>query len=187
MQQGNNKVSHFGFRDSALLLALLATGHAVCFTPFLRKGFGVEAFRTRGVVGLVMILLFGGTQGAEAMFWFFGAWSLALAIQHSAAMRAERRGEHVHSQYQGTSLLAGKLWITDRAAKYAIEPVLCFVVGALLCPFSEALGGFVMLGFLSLMIQRAMEIQLWTNRARRMRDAAIEQRYLAGLYRGEEI
>jgi hypothetical protein len=185
--QNNQKPKDFGFRDSAFFLTLLASTHAVCLTPLLRRGFGVEAFRPRAVLALVMMLLFAGAQNSGEMYCFLCLWLIAVLGRQAAARRAERRGDYVHSQYQGTSCMVGRFGITDSAAKNVIEPLLCLFAGFCLCPVSEALGGFVMLGFVSLALQRGLEVQLWTNRARRMRDAAIQQRYLADLYRGEEM
>ncbi len=182
----NQREGRFGIRESTGLLNLLICGHAACLTVFLRRGFGVDAFRTRGLAAMAIIVVYTCVYRSNDMWWFFGAWFVALIGHRIEATNAERRGSVVHSDWQGTSGLAGRLRITDRFAKNAIEPSVCLMVGASLCDYSVVVGRFVMAGFISLIVQRAIEVQVWTSRARRMRDAAIEQRYLARLYRGEE-
>ena len=72
----------------------------------------------------------------------------------------------------------------EATARNIVEPIVCIGFGLVLCTVSEAMGRFVMFGFVSLLAQRAIESQINMNRVRRMRDAQIEQRYLSDLFHG---
>jgi hypothetical protein len=186
MQDKQRQADHFNMRGGAIILNLLVGGLATTVTPFMRYGFGVEAFGLNALAAFVMILLYAGETRDPAMIYFFYAWLLAVIAQRLETWRLVRKGWVEHSRYAGYPWLAMKLPFIKKpvTAKNCVEPVLCLLVGALLCPLSEALGVFIMLGLPSLLIQRAIESQVNINRLRRMRDAAIEQRYLSDLYQG---
>ena len=60
---------------------------------------------------------------------------------------------------------------------------LCFAIGGLLAQFNQPLGLYVMAGFLSIMFSEAMIVEATKRRLQTMRDAEIEQRYLAEQYK----
>ena len=80
--------------------------------------------------------------------------------------------------------LASKFpFVKSESTARAVEPVLCVLIGSLLCMVSETLGLFVMSMSLSLMIVRAVEIEASNAQLRRMRDAKIEQEFLSERFR----
>jgi len=186
MQNKQRQVDHFNLRGGAMISNLLIDGLATTVTPFIRYGFGVDAFAHNALAAFVIILLYAGESRDPVMIYYFYAWLLMLIGQRLETSRLARKGWVQHSRYSGHPWLALKLHFVKKevTAKNVVEPMLCLVVGALLCPLSGALGGFVMLGFPSLLFQRAIQSQVNINRVRQMRDAAMEQRYLSDLYHG---
>jgi hypothetical protein len=168
------------------LLRLLVDGHAACVAPFMRSGMGANYPGVDGLVGLVMILLYAAQMRDRFMVWYFWIWLAAIAYRRIETVRLIRRGWAEHSRYTGTPLALKLPFVkNEMTAKNAIEPAICFLIGVCLLPISEALGAFVMLGYLSLGIQRGLQSQVNRMRLRQMRDAAIEQRQLAERFRGE--
>lgn len=173
-------------RTSLNLFAILVAGHATCFTVFLRHSFGTRALGRNGVVACLLILL--SACGAEdpVLLMFLGLFLLALILQRLKTFQLYRQGVEWHSQYGGYPFLALKIpLVRSEGTAKAFEPIFCLLIGPCLCPLSEPLGLFVMLGFFSLLFVRAFETQIMSNRMRAMRDAAIEQRNMAAIFRGE--
>ncbi|MDZ4858031.1 MAG: hypothetical protein SGI88_03540 [Candidatus Hydrogenedentes bacterium] len=171
-----------GFAASLMYFAALS--YSTCFSVFMRKGFGSEALGLNGIAAFFVILLSVGHDGFMAMFLL--VWIVALLFQRACTFRMSRLGIHPHSKYAGEPALVYKLIprITSESKAQSIEPMLCLIVGVLLCPVSQRLGAFVFCGFFSMLIQRAMEAQLSMMRTRRMRDAEIEQRVMADNWKG---
>jgi hypothetical protein len=167
------------------VLLLIANAHATCFTVFFRSNFGVEALGFPGLTAFLMMVVYG-TLRAPEMFIYLGAWFIALLAQRMRTLRMVRQGCRVHSRYTGYPALAMKLpGVTERTAVVLVEPLLCLLVGAFLyCTVSQALGGFVMFGVASLLFRYGIEQQITRKRVQTMRDAEIEQRYLAERFRG---
>ena len=168
------------------LLQLLVDGHAACVAPFLRNGMGSNYPGVDGLVALVMILVYAAETRDRFMMWYFWIWLLTIACQRIETFRLIRRGWAEHSRYTGRPLLLKLPFVkNEMTAKNMIEPAFCFLVGLCLLPISQTLGAFVMLGYLSLGIQRGLQSQVNRMRVRQMRDAAIEQRQLAEWFRSE--
>lgn len=176
----------FNFRQTANLTYLLASAHATCFTVFFRHSFGTQAFGRNGLLALVLLLVYAGLAEEPRMLTYACLWLAALVLQRLRTGWLVLSGMVWHSRYAGYSYLARMIPFvrTERAAR-TVEQFFCFLVGLLLLPVSESLGLFVMAGGVSLAIVLGMELEITRNRVRAMRDAAIEQRHLAALYRGE--
>ncbi|OWK40996.1 hypothetical protein [Fimbriiglobus ruber] len=170
--------------DVLNLVYFVADVHAACLLPFLRTGFGVEAFRWNGVLALVLLLTLAGS--VPGMGWYFAAWVTAVVLQRARTMRLVYRGAVIHSRYMGYPWAAMRVPLVKResTATGLIEPQLCFLIGVLLCPLSVDLGTFVMAGFLTLIVRNGFEREIDRQRLQRMRDAAIEQRWYADRLRG---
>lgn len=172
-------------RESLNWLKFLADAHAACLVPFFRTRFGTEGIGVSGLAAFVLILAYAGFARAPEMLTYFWAWLFAVVVQRCRTWRLVLSGWQEHSRYTGWPWLAMQLPFVrgELVAKGVGEPALCLVVGTLLCSISDALGQFVMVGFLSIGIGTAIDIQADRMRLRRMRDAAIEQRQLAQWYR----
>ena len=87
-------------------------------------------------------------------------------------------------RYAGWPEVGMRFAKSERTAKGLVEPMVCIVVGAVLWPWSEPLGCFILAGSFSLIVTRGIEMQVTTNRLNSMRDGAIEQRYMSDLFNG---
>lgn len=113
----------------------LASVHAGCLTPFLRRG-GVD--RINGLISLGVIALIAAVTDSREMVAFLVAWMAVVILQ---------RGD------SGRSCFGGGFWITDEFCKVLLEPIICLVAAALLSQTSAVLAGFVLLGCVSLPVQ----------------------------------
>ncbi|QDU45192.1 hypothetical protein Mal52_36830 [Symmachiella dynata] len=173
-------------RQGVNLLYILAAGHATCLTVFMRHSFGTHALGRNGVVALLLILFYLCGTEDPTMLLFLWAWLAALIYQRFKTYRVWRSGAVWHSKYDGYPALAMKLpFVRTEGSAKSLEPVFCILAGAALCPWSEAVGAYVFLGFASLLVVRAFETQSTVNRVRAMQDAAIEQRNMASMFRGD--
>jgi hypothetical protein len=184
--QGNDP---FNARTGINLLGLLANAHAITVTPFLRRGFGSEALGVNGVAALVLILLYAGVTNSPEMVSFLWAWLAAVGCQRVYGFRQRANGEVVHSRYAGWPEVGMRFAKTEKVARSVVEPLVCVVVGGCLWSLSEALGRFILLGSISLLVSRGLEQQVTRNRLRAMNDGQIEARYLSDVFnhRREEV
>jgi hypothetical protein len=168
-------------------LYLLANSHAACFLVFFRCRCGTHAFGLNGLFAMVMILLVGASAQAPEMFGFFLVWLAFLVIRRAESLSMPRRGLIEHSHYSGWPWLAIRFPFVRKVttAVGLIEPLFCFLAGAFLLPLSQPLGGFVLLGFVSLTIKAGTERELHRARLRAMRDAYIEQTQLVERFHGQ--
>jgi hypothetical protein len=167
-------------RDDFNLIYTVATVYAMCVLPFLRTGFGAQAFGTNGVVAAVFMFLATGFMKSTAMLHFLGIWFIALICQRIiGAVSRFRGGGYVHSRYQGNPILARLPWVNANAARAVLEPVATFwaavVIGVVAPPLAEFLIGAAV----SLVLKNMIDVEIDRARLRRMRDAQIEQTYLS--------
>jgi hypothetical protein len=168
----------FGMRESMNLSYVLASTHALCITPFLRTGFGMEAFGLPAIFACGLMLLCA--LGSPDMFGYFVAWIVAVAIQRARSFKADRQGDVVHSRYRGWPVLAMRVpWVrSEPTAKLVVEPLICLTTSVAVTPLSPAIGSFVLWGCFSLLFTAGVNRQLRLARVRRMRDAQLEQEQL---------
>lgn len=165
-------------------LNIAANAHACTITPFLRTDFGSEGIGMHGLVGAGMILAWGCYFNCYPMFIYFLAWMAACAVQRVRTYLNWRRGVIIHTRYNGYPWLARRFFprVSEANAK-AVEAFACLAFGGLLAQFWPPLGWYVMSGFASIMFTEAVMVELTRRRLQAMRDAEIEQRYLAEKYR----
>lgn len=185
-QQGNE--SGLSRKDSFNALYGLAKGHSMCFLPFVRKNFGSEALGRPGAIALVILVAVGGLGRIPEMWPFLGFWILAMLCQRASSERAKRQGVVRHSRYEGdVDEQMVKRFGSRTAVKQVVEPLLCLLVGVGIetAGLSHGLAVFIGSGAVSLALVAMIDRQLDNKRVQAMRDAAIEQSYLAARYRGE--
>jgi hypothetical protein len=163
----------------------LLNGHATCLTPFIRTAFGKEAIGFNGLAAFFIILLYGGLTNSYPMFIFLCVWMLAVLRQRIKQFQNWKNGVVTHSRYNGFSWLAFRLFprIKDDATARGADGFICMTVGGLLTYVDPALGGFIGVGGISLLLVEALIGELRKKRLQAMRDAEIEQRDLAEHYR----
>jgi enoyl-CoA hydratase/carnithine racemase len=184
-QNNENGLSH---KDSFNALYALAKGHSMCFLPFIRKNFGSEALGWPGAIALIIMIAVGGLGRIPDILGFLGVWGLVMLCQRASSERAKRQGVIRHSRYEGdvdekaTKFLGGPAKV-----KQFVEPLFCLVVGVCVeaIGLSHGLAVFIGSGAFSLALVAMIDRQLDNKRVQAMRDAAIEQSYLAARFRGE--
>jgi hypothetical protein len=165
--------------DGLNALYFLCNIHATCISPFIRSGFGKNALGWNGVLAFTVLWYMACTE--KFMGWYFVAWFVVLICRRIQTARILRRGELIHSRYSGYPWLAMKCPFvrTEYTAEVFVEPMGCFFAGALLCPLSPGMGGFVMLGFLSFILRAGIEGMITEKRMEQLQDAMIEQGWYA--------
>jgi hypothetical protein len=173
----------FKCRDGYNIFWVLASGHATCVTPFIRSGFGQEGLGYTALASLIVIILAMSATSDPAFIPYLWVWLAAVAFQRLRTGWLLRKGWKIHSRSAGWPWLAMLFpFMKDDRRARLFEPMLCLILGALLCPFSENLGEFVMVGFVSLAACTGIENEVARKQKIAARDAAIEMRYYAGLY-----
>lgn len=182
MQRQNSK-DDFDFRASVNLFTLLSYSYASCFTPFLRWGFGQEALGISGIGALLIILCTGAFAHEPRMVEYAGVWLVAVVIQRAKTWSDLYSGRSVHSWYSGYPWLCYLSFRQVWLVKWIVEPGACYLVGVLLLDASPVLYSFLAFGAGALLAVQVIEWRIDHVRLQQMRDAEIEQRYLAGMYR----
>jgi hypothetical protein len=179
MSNSYQKQEQSSFRSSFNAMYFLANSHATCLTVFLRHSFGSEAIGMNGLVAVLMMLVYRGETRCLAMGTFFMAWLVALIVQRLRTFVLYQRGWRLHSRYGGYPWLAIRIpFVKTEVRAMALEPLVCLLVGHVLCRWSEPVGRFVMFGCFSLAIKNGIERQIDRARLRQMHDAVIEQMHL---------
>jgi hypothetical protein len=164
---------------------LLLNGHASCVTPFFRKDFGKEAFTFSGMVAFILILAWGSFANSAGMWLFLQLWLFAMLMQRLKGIQNRMRGVVVHSRYNGYPWLSWKLfpWIKDQTNARGADGIISIALGIGLAQLDPAVGWFIGAAGFSLLFTEALIVELRKKRLQAMRDAEIEQRYLAEHYR----
>lgn len=167
------------------LLLNFARVHALCLTVFVRRDYGREGIGMTGLGAFVLIPAYAGFTNSPPVLLFWGFWFLAVIGQRMRQYRNWRNGVILHSRYEGYPWLAFKLFprIRTEGNAKAAEAFLMFAVGGVLTHFDKPLGWFVMAGFLSIMFVEAISVEITRKRLADMKDAQLEQQYLARRFR----
>lgn len=157
---------------------------ALAFLPFTRRNTGKEWMGRAGLLTFFLILGYASFTNSEWMFAFFIMWLAALISQRSGQYRNWRKGEVIHSQYAGDPWLSSKLFpfLSDGNAR-AMDGFLCLILGGVIVQFDKPVGWFFIAGFFSIMLVEGVAVQATRRKLQAMRDAEIEQRYLARRYK----
>jgi hypothetical protein len=186
MHQQQHPNDQLSMQGGFNLFYILLYGHALTCTVFLRTSFGREGIGLAGMAGFFIIMFYGGMMNSYAMFYFLGAYLLAVIGQRMKQFDNWRKGIVVHSRYNGFPIVAWKLFprIKTEGNAKAAEAFLCLGLGWLLMTFvDQPLGWYVMAGFLSILFSEAFIVEAQRRRLQAMRDAEIEQQCLADAYR----
>jgi hypothetical protein len=131
------------------------------------------------------MLLVGSFARIPEMFPFLGLWAFVMLCQRASTVRAMRQGVVRHSRYDGDP--DTKLIKSRTTVKQVLEPLFCLACAACLelAGLSHEFAVFVGWGAFSMAMVATIDRELDNKRLQAMRDAAIEQEYLAARYRGE--
>jgi hypothetical protein len=145
--------------------------------PFICTDCGREVPGMGGFVVFIFMLLLAGAQNSRAMLIYVALWFIALVIQRIHTMRLLSQGAKIHSR-SWQPWLAYKLpFVKPYRAATIAEPVMCLVIGWLLCEVSDTLGKFIMAAGGGLIVRMVLEELVYRKRLQVMADAMIEQEY----------
>lgn len=186
-QQQQN--GNFDMKKTFNLFYLLVHGYATTCTVFLRTDFGKEGIGIYGLAGFALIVLYGGLSNSYAMFIFLCAYLLATLSQRMKTFANWRKGIMPHSRYGGYPIVSKRLFPRmDELNLRGVDAFICLVTGGALTIFvDKALGIFLMGAGLSILISENITGELHKRRLQAMRDAEIEQRYLAETYKSDRF
>lgn len=164
----------------------LIDGYATAIVPFFRKDFGSAFFGVNALVALLVMLVFGAMENDDTMLNYMLLWILFVAAHRLDAARNYRKGKVIHSRYVGDSWLASKFAgkIKRRTVQLLVEPAMCLIAGVLICPHSESIGKFLILGAFAVLIFNGSQRAAMEQRVRQMHDAHIEQQATGQMFRG---
>lgn len=165
-------------------ISLLAHSLSLTCTVFLRTDFGREGIGVLGLCSIVLMLFYATFTQCPAMLVYFWLWILAVICQRIKQAMNRRRGVILHSYYNGYPWLVKRVMprISERNAK-GVEAFLCMFIGFGLAQLDPPLGWFVIAGGVATLLAETLIVEQSRRRLQMMRDAEIEQRYLAEQYK----
>jgi hypothetical protein len=183
--RGNEQGFNLSYKDSFNLAYVGAKAHAMCFLPFFRRNFGNEALGWPCATAFILMLLVGEFCQIPEMMGFMGFWMIVVLGQRASTMRQFRQGVIRHSRYEGDT--TSRLIRNPSTVKRVVEPLVCVLGGVCIeaAGVSHGLAVFVGMGAFSLAFVAGIDKELDDKRVQAMRDAAIQQSYLAARFRGE--
>jgi hypothetical protein len=179
------------FQDLRLGLNLFThavDGYATGILPFMRRDFGTSFFGFNAVVAVIVMLIFGALENSDDMLRYMFLWMLFVLAQRLDSYRLIRQGKVIHTGFAGESFLAHKLVPKARrkTVQMLIEPAICLIVGAFICPYSPGVGKYLIVGAFAVMVFNGILRANAEQRVRQMNDAYIEQRATARMFRGQD-
>src|SRR5579884_3657403 len=131
------------------------------------------------------MLVIGAFGRIAEMPGFIGLWLVVMLCQRASTMRAMSRGVIRHSRYEGD--VDSKICHKRSTIKLVLEPLACVVMAVCLetAGLSHEFAVFIGTGAVSLWLVASIDRQLDKQRVQAMRDAAIEQQYLAARFHGD--
>jgi hypothetical protein len=187
MQPQQPKQPFDDIRTGFNFVSWLISGYATAILPFLRKDFGADFFGLNALVAAVVMILFGAMEHSDDLLPYLFIWIVFVAAHRLDAYRNHRKGRIIHSRYVGDNWFASKLPPTKhKTVQMVIEPVVCLLVGALICPYSPGIGKFLIVGAFAVMLFNGTQRAVMQRRVRRMHDAHIEQQTTARMFRGQD-
>jgi hypothetical protein len=165
--------------DAFGLLYNLANTHKSAIAVMLRRDFGSEALSWNAFFAMILIFMCYAITADKGMLAYLGIWFVCQVMQRARTARLLSGGAVIHSRYAGYPYMAMQMPFVRSlsTATGFVEPMMCLVGGAMLCSVSQALGVFIMIGFMSFIVCNGIEKEIRRKRLERMRDAEIEQRW----------
>lgn len=145
---------------------------------FTRHTFGCQYFLGRAFFAVVLLGIWEACMVPYAdpgLHMLAGTIFFVVAICHQIKANRPGRSLDYHSQFNGISCCSSTLRLPNGAAKMLFEPVIVFLIGMGVFQFDYSLGGFVMVGGVMCMLDEMIITDAYRTKARRMRDAEMEQ------------
>jgi len=161
--------------------ALSAPVEVFLRTRFGSRYFGVPAFLGFIAVPMWLLLWPGEDPRPMTVFWAFYILMQLRARVESAAM--VRKGDIVHTRYNGRPRLMSLFRKTPELKLKAVEPWLVMLVGVFLMAVSEALGSYLIAAGFCLALVESTIAAAERARVFQMHDAFLEQQQTAERFR----
>ena len=170
------------------LVAFVSRTLATSVEVFLHRGFGERFLGRHSAAVILAVFVFAGLHGGDVrgLLAFLVTYLVACAFVHIGIMRRRRRGEVEHSFYNGRPFfLSWRIFkkVSEKSAK-AVEPILVFLIGCLFMPVSHALGAYLMVASVGLLVSVGLAETYQRVRQLDLQDALIDQRIVANRLRG---
>jgi hypothetical protein len=172
------------------ILAWFCLVHGRALTLLIRSRNGKDSLGVPCALALVMMFLWA-TFTQDTLIWVWMAvWFFFLIVRRVETVWLTRRGERIHSQYDGWPGPAYWFCRSERIAKLIIEPTLFAIVGALLYGSYEQAGlsprgmpWFLLAGMFTLPFVECVKQTIQERCTQGMLDARIEQEAMMDEFR----
>ncbi len=168
---------------------VLFVAQAICapVVVFLRSGFGINYFGLPALAGFFAVLLWPGfwpDRDPSAMLTFWLLYLVMQTVARVGSVRSMKRGENVHSRYNGWPRLAQIFpRLSETTIKVTLEPALVFASGIALSSIDTPLGTYLVVAAVALFLTESTIESVSRARVRALNDALIEQQQLAERFR----
>jgi hypothetical protein len=153
----------------------------------LRKNFGSKYFGIPSAIALFAVPAWTLFWPGESPVGMWALWILFVLMQLRARLESVRmvaKGDVVHTRYNGWPRLASVFKrMSEQKIKAGLEPVVVFLVGALLMQVSQPLGSYLMVAAFSLGFNHSVIEGVERAKAMELNDALIEQQAMAERFR----
>jgi len=193
MQQPNDSYQEPSWREQHAAMgnwiAFLARTLETSVIVFTRRDFGLRFFGMQAAAVLPLLFVypvFWEGHDPRPVWAFLGLYLLFVMMARVGSVWRAARGHVQHSYYAGTpSFLRWPVFrrLSEEKARSVVEPLMVFGAGIGLMPYSEALGSYLMLATLGLMISSGITTSYRRQRMLDLRDAYLEQQDLSGRFR----
>lgn len=161
------------------VVAFLLSSISVTVEVFLRRRMGERSIGVRGLVGFVMLFVFGiffPGENLVPLFLFMWAFAAMCTVQRARALLRRWRGVHGHSRYDGEPRIAALLPNWDELRlKRTGEPVVLAAIGFLALACNRPLGMWLLIAAAATAITVRLLEQAERRRMMDLGDAMIEQ------------
>jgi hypothetical protein len=128
MQQQQQKEEPFNQKQSFEIGMAFLWGVALAVTVPFRRRCGVEAFGKPAFLGFVVMCLWAAFSKDLYMWCYVGLWLFCLARNRAEAVRLQKQGVIIHSQYEGDSEFR-RSFKSERLSKQVVEPAAILATG----------------------------------------------------------
>ncbi len=156
--------------------------HQRALTVPMRSKFGVEALGRPCAFALILLFAWSLCTGDPFMWLYTGIWLFYFAMRRIEAIRLNRSGAHIHSQYDGWPAMAIRLGRKEHAAKLIVEPAVWGALGWALYVWYQDKGvsvagcpTFFLTGLFTLPFVELVKKTIWEKKIQATIDARVEQ------------
>jgi len=172
-------------RDCANLFSWIVVGWAMTIYLPIRRGMGKDHIATEAFVGLFWLVAWMLVTNAPLLMPLVPLYLLCALLHRISAFARRRRGEFIHTFYNGEPWLAmGLFRVKDELkAKSFVEPLLAAALGLYLLQFDEGAGLYFLGGAMALVAADRLIASRDERKVDDMRNSMFENEMLMGNFR----